>query len=422
MGRRWGGKALLLAVALAGTTFADGVVRDGLGAVSAGRGGVNLAFSDNGSVVMDNAAGMLNTPCCGLADLGFDVLFTDLGYEDPNNRTGAADNPFPIGQIAYWRKSEDERWALGFGVFAPAGFSSVYDLQGPPLLPGPRHQKSLGALGRILPAAAYQLTDRLSIGGTLGVAVSHVELEGPYFLQAGPLRGTPAILDLQQTGAALSWSAGLQYVLSPCTVIGLNYQDENRFQMGGNARAEVPGLGSSYFDTRFDLVWPRTLGLGARHELSPTRVLGVDVIWFDWSHAFDAFDVRFQNPTNPVFGAVVGPQYDERFPLQWRDTISVRVGYELLLPNDRTLRLGYVYHRNPIPDETLTPYIQATLEHGVSAGYGWFWNEYQLNLAYQYNFGRTRHVGTSALAGEDFSFSRIQSDAHWLYVSIVRQF
>jgi long-chain fatty acid transport protein len=372
---------------------------------------------------MDNAAGMLRAPCCGLVDAGFDVLFTDLGYSDPGNDTGASDNPFPMGQLAYWRKSEDECWAFGLGVFAPAGFSSVYDLQGPAPFAGPRHYKSIGALARILPAAAYQVTDRFSIGATCGVAVSHIELEGPYFLQsAGPLRGTPTMLDLQQSGAAFTWSFGMQYQLSDSTLIGLNYQDENRFDMDGNARVEVPGLGETYFDTRMDIVWPRTVGLGARHEFSPTSILGIDVIWFDWSHAFDNIDIRFQNPTSPVFGAVVGTRYDERFPLHWRDTISVRIGHEFFLENDRVIRLGYVHHRNPIPDATLTPFIQTTIEHGLSAGYGWLWNVYQINLAYQYNFGRTRHVGVSELAGGDFSSSRVQTDAHWVYCSLVREF
>jgi long-chain fatty acid transport protein len=423
VGQRWSAIALVLCAVVSGQTFADGVVRDGLGAVSSGRGGTNLAYGDNGSVLMDNAAGMLRAPCCGLFDAGMDVLFTDLGYSDPGNSTGASDNPFPMGQVAYWRKSEDDQWAFGLGVFAPAGFSSVYDLQGPAPFLGPRHYKSIGALARILPGVAYQVTDRLSIGGTCGVAVSHIELEGPYFLQsAGPLRGTPTMLDLQQSGAAFSWSFGMQYQLTDTTLIGLNYQDENRFRMDGNARVEVLGLGETYFDTRMQIVWPRTLGLGARHELSPTSIFGIDLIWFDWSHAFDAIDIRFQNPTSPVFGAVVGNLYDERFPLDWRDTLSLRAGHEFLLENDRVFRLGYVYHSNPIPDATLTPFIQTTLEHGVSTGYGWLWNAYQVNLAYQYNFGRTRHVGTSDLAGGDFSSSRVQTDAHWLYCSFVRQF
>lgn len=423
MGQRWCRIIALVLAIVVRHAWADGVVRDGIGAVAAARSGTNLAYGDNGSVLMDNAAGMLRTPCCGLADVGFDVLLTDLGYSDPNNNAGAEDNPFPMGQLAYWRKTADDRWAFGFGAFAPAGFASVYDLEGPVDLPGQRHYKSLGALARFLPAAAFQVNDRLAIGGTLGVAVSHIELEAPYYLQsAGPFRGTPTMLDLQQTGAALSWSFGMQYELGPATTLGVNYQEENRFLMDGNARIENPLLGSTYFDTRMAIIWPRNLGLGVRHELTQRSIWGVDVTWFDWSSAFDKIDIRFQNPTSPVYQAVVGNVYDERFPLEWRDTVSLRIGHDWLLDEERVIRMGYVHHRNPIPDETLTPFIQTTLEHGISTGYGWRWTDYQLNITYQYNFGRTRHVGQSSLAGGDFSNSRVQTDAHWAYFGVVREF
>ena len=144
--------------------------------------------------------------------------------------TGASDNPFPMGQLAYWRKSEDERWAFGLGVFAPAGFSSVYDLQGPAPFAGPRHYKSIGALARILPAAAYQVTDRLSIGATCGVAVSHVELEGPYFLQsAGPLRGRPPCSICSK---AVRPSLVIRYAVST------DRHDADRFELSG--RKSIP--------------------------------------------------------------------------------------------------------------------------------------------------------------------------------------
>jgi long-chain fatty acid transport protein len=425
LGLRWGSVAMLLiCLATARSVRGDGVVRDGLGAISAGRGGVNLAFGDNGAVLMDNPAGMLQAECCGLADVGFDVLLTDLSYADPQNDVDATNDPFPMAQVGYWRKSADDRWALGVGMFAPAGFAAVYDMEGPPpALSGPRHYKSLGALARILPGVAYQVTDRLAVGGTLGVAVSHVELEGPYFLQSpGPFQGTPTMLDLQATGAALTWSLGAQYELTPATMLGVTYQSENRFRMNGNSRVEVPGLGATDFDTEVDLVWPRSLGLGVRQQLNCCRVVGVDVIWYDWSHAFDNVDLKFRDPSNPAFLALLGQQYDERFPLRWRDSVSVRVGMEQQLSNNRVIRTGYVYHRNPIPDSTLTPFIQATLEHAVSLGYGFQLQAAEVGLAYQYNFGRDRTVGASDLAGGDFSFSRVETDAHWLYLNFLRRF
>ncbi len=83
-----GGLGLLLA--FAGPAWADGLIRDGVGAVSTGRGGTNIAHSDNGAVLLDNPAGIINAPGRGLFEFGIDTLATDLHYSDadPNDPIG----------------------------------------------------------------------------------------------------------------------------------------------------------------------------------------------------------------------------------------------------------------------------------------------------------------------------------------------
>ena len=65
--------------------MAEGVLRDSVGARSAGRGGTDIAFSDNGVILLDNPAGMVNIDGQGMAEIGFDFLFTDLKFSDPDN-------------------------------------------------------------------------------------------------------------------------------------------------------------------------------------------------------------------------------------------------------------------------------------------------------------------------------------------------
>jgi long-subunit fatty acid transport protein len=273
-----------------------------------------------------------------------------------------------------------------------------------------------------LPGAAYRVNDRLSVGATLGVAVSHAELEGPYFLQSpGNFQGTPLILDLQSTGAALTWSAGMQYQLTPQTTLGVAYQSENDFNMDGNAVTTVPNLGRSRFDTRLDLTWPRSLGVGLRHQFCPHRIVAVDVLWYDWSSAFDNLGLLLLNPDNIDFANLVGPRLEEQLPLRWKDTVSVRVGAERQLPWGHVLRLGYVHHSNPIPDSTLTPYIHTTLENTFSVGYGWKGCRWDTDLAYQYGMGPRNSVGTSGLVGGDFSQSTQRTDVHLVYWNWIRR-
>lgn len=404
--------------ALAGSALAEGVFRNGLGARSIGRGGTNIAHTDNGVILLDNPAGAVNIAGSRITDIGFDLMLPSLHYSDPSRDAAANSNLFPLAQVAFIRKSRNDRWAYGVGFFVPAGFSATYDIEGPPALPGPRRYKSIGAFAKVLPMLAYRLTDRLSVGTTLGVGISHMELEGPYFLQGpNPFRSTPTMLDLQDTGAAICWSIGLQYQLTEATTVGVTYQSECHFHLDGTARVDIPGLGQSAFDSQLDVTWPRSLGLGVRHELCPHRILSTDVIWFDWSRAFDAFDLHLTNPRNLAF-----PPIEESLPLDWRDSVSVRVGYERLFARGRTLRFGYVYHPNPIPDRTLTPYIQAIGEHSFSLGLGWVWQSWDVDLAYMFNFGPERSVGTSGLLGNDFDLSNHRAQVHCIAFSFLRQF
>jgi long-chain fatty acid transport protein len=401
----------------------DGVVRDGVGAVSSGRGGTNIAHFDNGAILLDNPAAMVNIPGCALAEISADILVTDLHYSDRDpNDANAEHKPFPLGQLAYISKTPDGDWAYGIGVFAPAGFGAEYDLNGPAPVFGVHRYKSLGALLKVLPGVACRVTDNLSIGATLGVAASHAELEGPHFFQSAPFTGTPTVFDLQATGAAMVWSVGAQYRVSDATVVGAAFNSESRFGLDGSASAIVPGLGQSRFDADVDLTWPCSAGVGIAHSICPHRRVSADVIWFNWSDAFDSVDVRLSNPSNPVFAAVLGPSFVERYPLAWRDGVSLRVGYEEVMTDCNVLRFGYAYHRNQIPEATLTPFIPAILEHAFSVGWGTCWHDWNLDFAYQFSFGRDREVGQSDIAGGDFSFSRVEAQAHWLFVSLVRHF
>jgi len=414
--------AVLLVGACAQLAYANGVIRDPLGARVAGRGGANVAYADSGMILHDNPAGMVHLPAQHFTEFGVDLLFTEILYTDPTSPRETNDSdPIPLGNVSIVRRTGDDNFAYGIGLFSPGGFSTDYFMTGP--IPfGPQKYKSFSSLTRILPGVAYSIDDKLSIGATLGVAVSHTELEGPYFLQTGALAGTPLLMDLQATGAALSWSVGVQYQASDRTAVGLSYQSENRFHLDGNTRTNIPGLGQSRFDTTVDMTWPRTATLGVRHSVTPYHVLGIDVAWFNWSTAFDHVGLHMTNPNNPVFGAAVGSQLTEQFPLTWHDSLSVRLGMERYFSSNTVARWGYSYMENPIPNETLTPYVPSTLQHSVGFGLGWKMRGYETDLAYQFFFSDTRRVGTSSLIGGDFDNSSVRTQVHMLYLGWTKHF
>jgi len=400
---------------------ADGVIRDGIGAISTSRGGTNIAHSDNGAVLLDNPAGLANFGGERFFELGFDTLITDLDYydADPNNVNGEF-MALPLPQVSWFQRSAGGDWVYGIGLFIPAGFTAEYEMTHPLL--GPQEYRSLGALVKILPAVAYQVTDRLSIGASLGAAISHVQLEGPYTGQTLPLQNVPTVMDLDLWGAAPTFSVGAQFQLTSQTTIGLSYQSESRFTLSGDATVDafMPGRVTSDFDVEMDKVWPRSLGLGVAHWATERQRVSADVIWFDWSSAFDTFDFRFNGATNPTlqpFGEI-----RDTLPLNWHDSVSLRLGYEFFTYRNNVWRAGYVYHRSPVPSTTLNPYLDGVLEHAFSIGHSRQWRCWQLNLAYQYSFGPERHVGQSDILGGDFDNSEFRAQAHWTMFSLLRRF
>jgi long-subunit fatty acid transport protein len=267
------------------------------------------------------------------------------------------------------------------------------------------------------------VTDQLSIGATLGVGIGQAEIEGPFNVQTGPLAGAPALIDLQATEATVVGGLGLQYRVTPSTTIGVAYTEESRFVFDGTTRATLLtplGPVGTDFDTQIDLVWPRSLGVGLKHEICCCQRVGVDVIWYDWSHAFNRLDLVFSNPSNPIVGAIIpGGVLADSLPMRWEDSVSLRLGYEWDSSDVTTWRLGYVYHDSPVPDATLNPFTDGVLEHafalGVSRAFGYgVWN-----LAYQYSFGDQRYVGQSAIVGDDFTNSTFDASAHWASFSLL---
>src|SRR5215469_15717146 len=110
--RRWFCALLLLfAGATARESRADGLISDGLGAISLGRGGTNIAFADNGAVINDNPGALVNVAGNGLLDLETDTVITQLHYTDPKpNNVQSHTRPVPTPNLGFIKRSKDGRW------------------------------------------------------------------------------------------------------------------------------------------------------------------------------------------------------------------------------------------------------------------------------------------------------------------------
>ncbi len=396
-----------------------------MGPISTGRGGTNQAFADNSAIILDNPGALVNVAGTGLAELGADTVFTAIHYTDPFNDVQSKNRPLPMPVLGYIQKSDDERWAWGIGAFVPAGFGASYGGLSNPLL-GTNLYRSTGAMGKLLPALSYKATDRLSVGLSVGIAFTAVQLTGPFVFQDAPLTGLPALVNIGGFGVAPTGSVGFQYQLTEKLTIGATYTTQSNFTIHGGTNASLllpgPTIISSHFDDQLHMKWPQSVAVGLKYAFCPHRRFGADVIWYDWAHAFNNIGLQFTNPTNPAVGGLTTLPIRDTFPLNWTNSITMRLGYEWE-PNDLdTWRVGYTYHGSPVPDSTLNPFLDGVLEHGFSAGYSRKLDRAILNFAYQYNFGKPCAVGTSAIVGGLFDNTTLNAQAQFAMVSLLFPF
>ncbi len=170
----------------------------------------------------------------------------------------------------------------------------------------------------------------------------------------------------------------------------------------------------SNFDSQVTIEYPRSTAVGFSHTINPRNKIAADVIWYGWSSAFDSIGLKRENPTNPALANTI---ITDSTPLDWNDSQSLRLGYELTVNNSDILRLGYVHHHGASPDGTLTSLIPAVPEHALTVGYSRALSAFDLNGSYMYQTGN-QNVRTSQLLGQDFADSRIDSDYHVFSIGV----
>ncbi len=415
--------AILLVVgAAASPAWGDGIVRDSIGPISSGRGGTNLAFGDNLSLINDNPAGL--TRLGGIhAELNLDFLTTDIEYQDPQNDVEAKDQWFVLPSAALsWRvKEAPYSLTLGLGMFVPAGYGAEYRMVHP--VYGSQKYISEAGLYKFLVSASTELGPRLSLGVGGGLAYQTLDVDSPYTFQTGAFMGVPGLIDLDVDGFGFAWNIGLQYRATDRWTIGLAYIAETRTDLEGDFDVDVTGVvpvpdPTATYRASAVGTFPRSVGVGTAYRFDAGS-LSIDGLWYDWSSAFDDFEFSLSHGDNPTFDVLAGTtRPSDTFPLKWRDSFTIRVGGEYYVTPEATVRAGYIYIQNPVPDGTLTPLIPAILEHSFTVGYGHRFGPARVDLSYQYSFSRTQHVNTSDVIGGDFDQSSLRAVAHWILLGV----
>ena len=411
----------------------NGVILDSMGPTSSGRGGTNIAHSDNGSLIHDNPAALVNMAHGKLLDINLELFFPTVDYDDALDSDDTKRQIFTIPSFSLtYKKSEESRIAFGIGAFTAAGFGTEYRLKHPVF--GERKYRSGASLVKLLAASSFKVNDKLSLGFSVGSSVQKLDLEMPYSLQTGPSAGLTVDGDLStHFGFGFTYTLGAQFKITDNTVVGLSYISESKATLDDKADLFLPDeapespaftqrLGQ--YDFRSEFEWPRSIGAGISHKIGLSNKLALDVVWVDWKSAYDSLDLDFTDGDNAEFDAALGSKIKDDFPLNWDSTFAIRLGHEYFYKgkDDDVFRFGYIFNENPVPQNTQQPLVPGTLKHVFTTGYSHKWEKWQLDTAYQFMMSDRDHVNTSRIRGGDFDNSSMKINVHVLFIGIKYSF
>lgn len=230
-------------------------------------------------------------------------------------------------------------------------------------------------------AAAYQVDDHLSLGVALNVYYGEAMLSRNVAL--GPAPTPEAQFHLRGNDFAVGVTPSLLYKIDDRNQIGAYYRSPFALNMAGDSRLYAPGVVNMSGHTVASIDLPQSVGVG--YSVRPTDALRLeaDVIWTDWD-TFHALTIHSANPT-----------FRQTLPADWRSGFTFRLGGEYKLDPHWTLRAGYAYAQNSVPESTFSPLVPDNNYHLFAAGVGYSTDRWSLDLAYQFIYRETRHIENS---------------------------
>jgi long-chain fatty acid transport protein len=368
---------LVVALTLAPRAHAtNGMYLVGYGAEAIGRAGANIGISDRSLAVNFNPAGISQLQGNHLS-LNLAVLAPSLEFENMINApTDGESNYFPLPAFSYVRGSKDSPWAWGIALVAQGGMGAEFsDLH---TFFGTRDRVfSEVRFATLIPTVAYAVNEDMSFGAALNAGYGDVAFsffpETSFFNASDPSMSFFG-LDMDpagglQTNLRLGW----WWRVDPKLSVGLVYQTEtdSNFEDGDmtvNFEGH-PFLGQKvrYSADVDGFTFAAQAGVGLGYRASDKVILALDVKRYFWDSAVDTIEVKATRPGTP--GAP--PELTIPFVFDWKDQWVVALGMDYRATDKLTLRAGYNWGENPVPDDTLNPLFPATVEHHLTFGLGY---------------------------------------------------
>jgi long-chain fatty acid transport protein len=402
-----------LSVSVVSSSFGLGFRNPDQDARATGQGEAFVAQADAPSAVYYNPGGLTQLQGTEVSGGGF-VTFRDI-------KLSGADGHAELNDPAYTAHdymATDfglERWRFGLGVNIPFGNAQDWGDHTPF-----RYQvtkSSLKVFNYEL-ATAYKFNDHFSLGAGMNFYDSSTALERlvPFSLLFPG--ATDGRFKFDGRGQAFGATAGLLWAINDQNSVGVVYRSPFAIDYHGHVvvRKDVTGsFGRSAGTAQID--FPQSAAIGYAFRPNKKLKLEVDAEWTDW----DTLNTVQLHSPNAAFATDPGAH----IPFKWQSSWFLEGGAQYTLDKHWTVRGGYIFSQNTVPDSTFSPTLPDSHRHVFSAGVGYAIGHINIDVVYQYSLSEDRTIRHSADANFDGTGDlngKWKSDAHAIMITSTFKF
>ncbi|UZP68656.1 OmpP1/FadL family transporter [Desulfovibrio mangrovi] len=358
-------------------------------------GGAVIGRADDPSTIVTNPAGITQLEGTQIA-AGASFIMPNMDVSVNGNEVHGQNNIW-VPPHFYVTHKYNDKWSFGVGLYSRFGLGTEFDADW-----AGRYNVTEAVIQTysINPNVAYKVNDKLSLA--VGVEYINVKMDIQKKMNLSP---APLPDDLSQTKAE-----GSGYALT----LGLLYQinDQWKFGVGYHSQAEINAEGDLSFATNYgapfnlvdtdvegSVVLPDMLNIGLTYY--PTKDLSIEVggVLTRWS-TYNELRFEFDDPVGPT------SSYTSVTPKDWKDVWRYNIGVEYKALDWLTLRCGYTYDESPLNENRLDYLIPGNDRQLYSAGVGFNWQDWTLDLSYTYLWMKGRDYGNTV------GVTGVQPDSH----------
>lgn len=367
---------------------------------SLGQGAAVVAHTDSPSTIFFNPA-LMNKLVGTQLEIGTTLLFPSREFEsDATGRTYETKDDVFYPSTLYLTHQFNEMFNAGIGVFCPFGLGTDWGDTWEGRYIGTNSEMETY---NINPAVSLKVMPRLSLAAGLDILFLDTTIESN--IDSG--YGFDIMQKFKGDGTGLGYNLGLLYDVTDDISIGVAYRSEIKVDIDGKAKfkPQVPAYNLVNSSGDSDITLPQQLSAGLSYKGFNRWMLEGGIRWEDWS-CFRQTKVKLDS------GLQVPPQ-----PRRWKDTFAYNIGAQYQYNDILTLRAGYLYGKNPVPDSTFEPTIPDSDTHLFTIGTGLKLSKCTVDLAYAYQLQEDRDKN-NAVGSPHTANGEYKTEAHIIAISL----